>query len=338
MENLPAELNCMIASHFDSATDSASYRLTSKYFARIGAEEHFRYFPFGSGTPSSALSRMQSLTSSPLIKHVKGLDYIQQAPSDEEGAPQVHPTERSRILAQVARGFWAQGARIELLQTQGLSLRVFDGGLDLDGGPFAQACEHVADLMLSFDERGAWRGREGPPGAMGASEKKLRTFLGTLPNLTDLGVSFSKSDVERCPHALRDVVPLEHVWPRLKSLHLWWMDVEGAEIIALLQNHADMLRCIHLSGMTISAAAHGGESKGKQWRKVFDQIAKMKLDHGEVHEKWGFGSEEEKKEMKWVGTREDGRHVVIETDLKKYLVEGGEDEVEEEDEDEDDDE
>ncbi|OAK94530.1 hypothetical protein IQ06DRAFT_298538, partial [Phaeosphaeriaceae sp. SRC1lsM3a] len=153
MESLPDELNIMIASYLTSAIDSANYRLTSKYCARIGAEEHFHYFPSGHGTPESAMERMRGILGREELRRcVKGLDFdFNAAAEGEEGVEDVAEdeddleeddevmrardqareraarAERDRIfvLASIASGFRDAEVRIELLQAQNLPFSFF---------------------------------------------------------------------------------------------------------------------------------------------------------------------------------------------------------------------
>jgi hypothetical protein len=320
MDSLPGELHYTIASHLTRSIDSAHYRLTSKYFAHIGASTHFTNFPFGHGTSSDAITRMVNLASSPHVKHVKGIDYFQEPPpkTSEERADQ------ARLLTRVVRGLVDAGAPIDLIQAQGLSFSFFSDKLSASGGAqfnFATSCERLRDLTLCF-RADPCVPRMRQQFAKRATEDNFRTYLGKLNYLQVLSVSFEEQEFRRDRHCLRDVVPLKRKWKGLKSIYLDWMYVDGNDIVELLRNHAETLECVHFSCLALQLEGGSANAKKKQWRKVFEQIGKMKLRDGSVSERWSAGGEEE--EVEWVVRGNDGRETVIKTDLKKYLIEGGE--------------
>lgn len=336
MESLPDELNCMIASHLDTATDCGNYRLVSQRFARLGAAELFHYFPFGNGTPSSAISRMQSLTASPhLVKHVKGLDFAEEHEDDD--ATHRRNKTNCRALATIASVFSDAGAKIEVLQAQRLRFDFFAPQHDLTA--FILASQHLKDVHLGFDKlsRAALT-----PRPLADIEKRIHGFLGKLENLEVLAIWFEEEDFRGWApgHHLRNIVPLTRTWRRLRSLELHHCWVDGRDLITFLQNHEETgtLACVHLSGLGIREVGGGGDGgeekkKGEKWRAVFEQIGKMGLRHGDVCEgdSWAKEGVEE-----WV-VRGEGGEVGIRTDLRRYLeggedpdLEDGEEEVEEE--------
>lgn len=327
MESLPDELNCMIASYFDNGTDSGNFRLTSKYCARVGAETHFENFPFGHGTFDDAITRMQNLASSPFVKLIKSLDYDQMpepTTSDER-------RDQARLLTRIARGFWAAGAPIELLQAQRLSFAFFSDEFSSEGvsDDFATTCSGVKDLSLSFiADPQVVRNRQRH--AVKRTEVNLRGYMEKLEHLERLSVSYEEWDFKRTGHCLKDIVPLGRKWKRLRSIQLDWMYVDGQDLVEIMRNHADTLTCVHFSGMALrSTLEHDGrgESRAQQWKKVFEQIGKMSLNHGCVFEGYRWVNEEE---SEWVVKGDGGREVMIKTDLLKYLK--GEEIADEEDE------
>jgi hypothetical protein len=73
IEDLPEELICMVALHFKDVEDPANWRLTSKHFARIVIEAHFKTFTFEFCT-SDTLNRLRSV-SLQMARHINNLDY-----------------------------------------------------------------------------------------------------------------------------------------------------------------------------------------------------------------------------------------------------------------------
>lgn len=248
--------------------------------------------------------------------------------------------ERDRIfvLASIASGFRDAEVRIELLQAQNLPFSFFSSSPVQDivegggaGEAFTRACESVKDLTLWFSDRNVvhwpdWH-VHGTVRALRNTESNLRTFLASLGQLEILAVAFDNGTFSRSGHGLCAVLPTMHIWSKLSSIHLDWLYVEGPELVTLLANHAETLRCIHWSGMVMRTDM-AGDKKKRQWREVFQQIGSMDLRHGGVFEGWSFGSEEEQAKFgDWKGKGRGGREVVIRTDLMKYL-EGGEEKEE----------
>jgi hypothetical protein len=63
----------MVALHFKDVEDPANWRLTSKHFARIVVEAHFKTFTFEFCT-SDTLNRLRSV-SLQMARHINNLDY-----------------------------------------------------------------------------------------------------------------------------------------------------------------------------------------------------------------------------------------------------------------------
>jgi hypothetical protein len=315
MESLPNNLIIMIASYLDNAIDSANFRLVNQYCARIGAEEHFHYFPFGHCTPNKALERMQGLAASPLVKHIRGLDYDEEYEPDDKA--HLQRSANCRVVAQVAQSFFDAGAKIELVQAQRLGFRMFSPSFGYDLDAFARVFQHVKDMSLGFEKVS----REGLEyEEVFTIEKNIREFLGRLEILEILSVSFEQLNSGRVWHSLRNVVPYERKWKGLKSLHFNNIAAQGLDLVSILRNHSDTLTCIHWDNMRLESRIDHegyGKTKGQQWRDVFEQFGKMSLKHGSVHEGWVFGREEEK--VAWKVKGNTATEMIIMTDLRKYL-------------------
>jgi hypothetical protein len=278
IDDLPDEIHLTIAGLIDPrewrATKYSSYRLTSRRYARIGAQKMFENFQFRPTT--DALVRMDGMINAGLAKWVHCLDYEGDKESRSPGGKIMH----TRIFRDVVLGFARAGSPFNWLGALQLNRK----GV-LEGAEMASACEKLTMLDMHFV--GFVAGRD---------EAACRAFVRGMAGLETLTLSFDDQyasrygsrhpDDAREPPRMEDVLPAgEHVWPRLRCVVLEWLVVAESELSGLLQRHAVTLESLYLKGLVLHVPE--GEERevwvGRSWRRLFAQIARMGvLKHGDV--------------------------------------------------------
>ncbi|KAK4441981.1 hypothetical protein QBC34DRAFT_499986 [Podospora aff. communis PSN243] len=96
----------------------------------------------------------------------------------------------------------------------------------------------------------------------------LRRILQTLPNLVNLDLQLAEYHQEYMgtfpsPAALSDIIPLDHVWPNLKSLSLSNVETERQELAKFLLRHRPTLESLDLGFIKLTSTS---------WRKLLPYL------------------------------------------------------------------
>jgi hypothetical protein len=328
MHLLPDELHCAIASHL-SLPDLATYRLISQRHASIGAELLFKNFLFRPTIAS--LERMSMILASDMKQHVKVLDY-----EGETTNPDPDPEVEVMRFRDVVIGFVGAGAPIDALGALNLRFEMFLPGTENIG--FTLACINLTVFDVRFDCRGLnwnWNAQDEVGTAEPQqTEHSLRAFLACLKNLESLALGFrtpvSLGDQRRIyARHLCDVIPLDVIWRRMRTLQVEDVCAAEMDLMALLSNCASTLRCFYFLRLTLynnmdEFNALGVEGLDIQpewrkgvWRRIFERFESMEsLRHGSIHE---YLKNERDNEEEWK-IQANGKDVVIETNLRMWLV------------------
>jgi hypothetical protein len=342
MDSLPDELHLAIASYLDDRKDSANYRLTSKRFARIGAEPYFKTLNFGRCLLDQALERIRAVAASPFAKFVDGFDSDGENKSNVDAPPRrrissvLLPSERyierRQHLYEIAKEFHETGLRLNSVQLRNIVFDVF--GSSWDANTLARACASVKELGLFFGSPSIVPHRLD----LQMAEYNMRIFLAVLHDLEVLSITFPVGGSIGYQHRLCDLVPRTQIGPRLRELTLFGVVFTAPDIVTLLSNHADTLEYVWLQALELDDPEELGgpadarpmtkEEEGQEWRKVFAQIAKMKLRHvyltkatwlPAIYKVWDSCV------MRWIVDGDDGQEVFVRTNLVDFLDDEWED-------------
>jgi hypothetical protein len=279
MDLLPTELLHQIALHLPPS-DLPNYRLISRLYASIGADLLFENFLFQPTDASTA--RTASILASTIKKCVKVLDY------EGSGGDWSVPQKVTHFLHVVA-AFLATHAPIDTLGALNLRIEVFAD---------FPACAHLATFDVRFECLDAPTQTQ--------TQRSLRAFLAQLTQLQNLALGFRGA---AAPVWLRDVVPAESVWVRLKHVQVEDVCVTEEEFSALLANHARTLRSVYFRDLVM------GEGT---WRGVFGRLGDMeKLEWAGINEVEQEGCARADGEEWRVERR--GGELVVKTNLRRWL-------------------
>jgi hypothetical protein len=121
------------------------------------------------------------------------------------------------------------------------------------------------------------------------------------------------------PVALKDILPVDHTWPKLKLLMLEYVRFEGDDFVALLACHAATLENFHFKYMRFVSSTDQISEKNIEliklelaWTLVLEQITKLQvLKDGYVMQ----GDADERGKVVRVRMERPGVEVEIRTDL-----------------------
>lgn len=335
MDKLPDELHLTIASYLEDRKDSANYRLTSKRFARTGAEQYFKTLNFGRCLLDQPLERIRAVASSPFAKHVNG--FISDGENEPTDGPSLRLCSRfhevrKQYLCEIAKEFYETGLRLDFVQLPNLNFDFFVSSRGAN--MLARACANVKNLGLFFGSFSNVMYRLD----VQMAEYNMRNFLAVLHDLEVLCMTFHVSGDIRRQHRLCDLVPRTQIGPCLRELNLYGIVCTALDLVTLLSNHADSLEYIWLQALELGDPEELGgladarpmttEEEGQEWRKVFAQIGRMKLKRAYVTKAtWPPVRYKERDSfvMRWLVDGNDGQEVFVHTNLFDFLDDEWED-------------
>jgi hypothetical protein len=284
MDLLPTELLHQIVLHLPSS-DIPNHRLISKRHASVGADFLFETFLFRSTDATTA--RTASILATNLKQCVKALDYEGQGASWSLAQKTSH-------FAHVVEAFFAANAPIDTLGALNLRIEVFGPAMPR----FAPACANLARFDVRFECSGAAQ-----------TQRSLREFLAGLTQLKHLALGFRGAVAGKAVR-LRDVVPLECVWARLKDLQMEDVHITEEELSALLGNHARTLQTMYFRNLVMEEGT---------WEGVMRRLEDMvKLKDAGINEVECDGCARADGE-EWL-VKNGGGELLVKTNLRRWLV------------------
>ncbi|KXX81322.1 hypothetical protein MMYC01_201909, partial [Madurella mycetomatis] len=131
----------------------------------------------------------------------------------------------------------------------------------------------------------------------------LRRILERMPNLVTLDIQFYEGHCQikgtfPSPAALRDVIPLDRVWPRLKTFSISGVETERQEIASFLIRHKQSLESFDLCYIRLTSTSWykllpylKSQFCGTQLKdaRLLDSIIGRSEDMLQLPEAWGLG-------------------------------------------------
>jgi hypothetical protein len=288
MNLLPAELLHQIAMHLPSS-DIPNHRLISKRHASVGADFLFETFLFRSTDATTA--RTASILATNLKQCVKALDY------EGQGATW-SLAQKTSHFAHVVEAFFAANAPIDTLGALNLRIEVFGPAVPR----FAPACANLARFDVRFECSGAAQ-----------TQRSLREFLAGLTQLKHLALGFRGAAAGETVR-LRDIVPLECVWARLKDVQVEDVHITEEELSALLGNHARTLQTMYFRNLVMEEGTWEGVM-----RRLEDMVGLKDAGINEVECDGCARADGEE----WL-VKKRGGELLVKTNLRRWLVDEGE--------------
>ncbi|GAB1315440.1 hypothetical protein MFIFM68171_05650 [Madurella fahalii] len=131
----------------------------------------------------------------------------------------------------------------------------------------------------------------------------LRRILDRMPNLVELDIQFFEAHCQikgtfPSPAALRDVIPLDRVWPRLKTFSISGVETERQEIASFLVRHKQSLESFDLCYIRLTSTSWykllpylKSQFCGTQLKdaRLLDSIIGRSEDMLQLPEAWSLG-------------------------------------------------